>query len=114
MRLKINPGEFRHPIIIERCSNNEKEVDDDNIPIKRLEVLIKPRAKITNTTGKEFIALLGETSKVTTKFTIRAPRKIKISKKDRILHKGIYYNIKHLNNIMELDILLEIIGEVIE
>ncbi|MBC5628875.1 phage head closure protein [Clostridium sp. NSJ-6] len=114
MRLKINPGEFRHPIIIERCSNNEKEVDDDNIPIKRWEVLIKPRAKITNTTGKEFIALLGETSKVTTKFTIRAPRKIKISKKDRILHKGIYYNIKHLNNIMELDILLEIIGEVIE
>ena len=114
MRLKINPGEFRHPIIIERCSNNEKEVDDDNIPIKRWEVLIEPRAKITNTTGKEFIALLGETSKVTTKFTIRAPRKIKISKKDRILYKGIYYNIKHLNNIMELDILLEIIGEVIE
>ena len=31
MRLKVNPGEFRHPIIIERCSNNEKEVDDDNI-----------------------------------------------------------------------------------
>ncbi len=114
MRLKVNPGEFRHPIIIERCSNNEEKLMTIIYLLERWEVLIEPRAKITNTTGKEFIALLGETSKVTTKFTIRAPRKIKISKKDRILYKGIYYNIKHLNNIMELDILLEIIGEVIE
>lgn len=109
--MKVKSGEFKHPIIIQRC---EQIVNEDNIPTENWNDLLIARAKIVNTTGKEYMAMNGQVSSTVTKFTIRAPKQTEITTKDRLVYNGKHYNIKHCNNIMELDVLLEIVAEVLQ
>lgn len=108
--MKVKAGEFKHPIVIQRC---EQTINKDNIPVKVWSELLSARARITNLSGKEYTAMNGEVSSITTKFTIRAPRELLVTTNDRIVYKSNYYNIKHCNNIMELGMLLEIVAEVV-
>lgn len=108
--MKVKAGEFKHPITIERY---ESTLDKDNIPVRDWVEILRTRARITNLSAKEYTAMNGEVTSISSKFTIRPPKVIEITNNDRIVYKGNYYNIKHCNNIMELGMLLEIVAEVV-
>lgn len=109
----INPGEFKHLIKIERLIKDEN-TDDDGFINRRWYELLTCRAKIVNTSGKEFQLNGGTSSSITSKFTIRANRKFSIQATDRILYNNNYYNILYPNDIMENNIYLEIVAEKVE
>lgn len=111
MKFKINPGELRHPIIIQRATNGKNE---DNIPVTEWKDLINPRAKVLNVRGDEFYKAQGEGSNVEKTFYIRAPRSIEITRKDRVLYKSKIYNIVYTNDIEERGLYIELKCEVIE
>lgn len=107
---KINPGEFKHPVIIQSL---EITKDQDGFEVEEWQDLFKPRAKINNTTGKEFQAGASENAIITTKFTIRASRAYNVTNRDRIVYNNNVYDIKYVNNILENHIYLEIVAELV-
>lgn len=107
---KINTSEFRHPIKFQRF----EEINNFGIIQENWIDLYSTRAKINNTTGKEFIANNGITSSVTTRFTIRYNHIHKLTTKDRLIYKDKVYNITYINNILEKNNYLEIVGELVE
>lgn len=110
MTYKINISEFKHPITFQRL----EEVNNFGIVQEEYVDLYSTRAKINHTTGKEFIVNNGITSSITTKFTIRLNRNHELTTKDRLIYKGKVYNITYINNILEENNYLEIVGELVE
>lgn len=107
---KINPGELRHLIIIQNLTISK---DNDGFEVESWQDLFSARAKINNTTGKEFQAGMSENSSVTTKFTIRSSRAYNVTTKNRIVYNDNLYDIKYVNNIFENNIYLEIVAELV-
>ena len=107
---KLNPSEFIHKVTFQRLqeSNNFGIIQEEYVD------LYSTRAKINHTTGKEFIANNGITSSITTKFTIRLNRSYELTTRDRLIYKGKVYNITYINNILEENNYLEIVGELVE
>lgn len=110
MVFKINPGELKHKIIIQRAIDG---YDDDNIPMKIWNDLFKPRAKVLNVRGDEFFQTQGEVTKIGKTFYIRANRQYELSNKDRVCYKGVIYNILYANDIEELGRYIELRCEVV-
>lgn len=106
MKFKINPGEFRHPIEIQRLS--DKENNNDNIPITKWDTLIKAKAKILNVRGKEYLEAQGIGSEISKTFYIRASKKTIVTNEDSILYKGSRYDIEYSNDIEDKGIYLEL------
>ena len=106
----INPGEFKHLIRIERFI---EDIDADGFVNKSWHELLTCKAKVVNTSGKEFHLNSGTSTSITSKFTIRANRKFSIQADDRIFYNNYYYNILYTNDIMENNIYLEIVAEMI-
>ena len=96
-RYKINPGEFKHPIVIERY---QKVKDEDNRLVEKWVNLCNPRAKILWTRGSEYTENYGTNSEVEATFYIRFNYK-DITSKDRLIYKGEAYDIIYVNNVQE-------------
>ncbi|WP_133016939.1 phage head closure protein [Clostridium cuniculi] len=94
-RYKINPGEFKHQITIERC---QKLKDEDNRLVEQWSTLCNARAKILYTRGSEYTEAYGTNSEVEATFYIRFNYK-DITSKDRLTYKGEVYDIIYVNNI---------------
>ena len=101
---KINPSEFRHPIIIERHSRFK---DEDNILRERWSKLCNARAKILWTRGSEYTENYGTNSEVEATFYIRFNHK-EITSKDRLIYKNEAYDIIYVNNVQEANNYYEI------
>lgn len=111
MKFKINPGEFKHPIIIQRYKIQK---NDDNIPVKVWHDILSVKSKILNVRGSEFYKAQGVGSKVEKTFYIRAPGMLEITNCDRVIYKNITYNIVYSNDIEEVGRYIEIKCEVSE
>lgn len=109
MKFKINAGELRHPISIQRTTTTLKE----NIPLEKTEELFKTKAKIINGHGDEYLKNYGLESKVTKTFYIRYNRSHEVTHKDYVIYKDEKYNIVYVNNIEEMNRYLELKCEVI-
>lgn len=105
-RFKINPGELKHPIILQEISLVKDPKDFINKP-KWIDK-IKTRAKILNVRGDEYIQAQGVGLKTEKTFYIRASRLHQINEEDRILYKDIPYEIEYINDIENLGKWLEI------
>ena len=103
---RINPGELRHPIIIQ--SMGLVKDPDDFINKPKWIDKIKTRAKIINVRGDEYIQAQGLGLKIEKTFYIRASRLHKITEEDRILYKDMPYEIEYINDIENLGRWLEI------
>ncbi|NFE93710.1 head-tail adaptor protein [Clostridium botulinum] len=108
----IDPGDFKHKIEIRRYSKNGK--DEDDIPTEKYEAIVKTRAKIINTSGKEISINNGIASKKTKIFRIRFPKGIEITNNDKLLYNKKMYDIIYPSDIEDLHIYLEIVCEIIE
>lgn len=111
MKFKIDPGEFRHPVEIQRLVPG---TDKENRPCNKWETIIDTKAKILNVRGDEFIQAYGTGSKIAKTFYIRGSRSKKVTNEDRILYKGTPFNIIYVNDIEERGIYLEIKAELTE
>lgn len=96
-RYKINPGEFKHQITIERC---QKVKDEDNRLVEQWSTLCNARAKILYTRGSEYTETYGTNSEVEATFYIRFNHK-NINSKDRLVYKNEAYDIIYVNNVQE-------------
>lgn len=103
-RYKINPGEFKHPIYIERF---QKVKDEDNRLIEQWVNLCNSRAKILWTRGSEYIESYGSNSEIEATFYIRYNHK-EITSKDRLIYKNKVYDIIYINNVQEANKYYEI------
>lgn len=103
-RYKINPGEFKHPVTIERC---QKVKDEDNRVIEKWTNLCNSRAKILWTRGSEYIESYGTNSEIEATFYIRFNYK-NITSKDRLIYKNEAYDIIYVNNVQEANKYYEI------
>lgn len=103
---RINPGELRHPIIIQ--SMGLVKDPDDFINKPKWIDKIKTRAKIINVRGDEYIQAQGLGLKIEKTFYIRASRLYEITEEDRILYKDMPYEIEYINDIENLGRWLEI------
>lgn len=108
---KINPGEFRHRIQIQRYDEYK---NDDNIPCEGWIDLFSTKAKVINVRGDDFILAQGNGVRITKTFYIRARKEFEVTEEDRIIYNGREFNIKYVNDIEERGIYLEIKAEVIE
>ena len=109
MKFKINPGEFRHRIEIQRAV---KKQNNDNMLVNTWEKLFDTRAKIINIKGDEFLQNKGVGISISKKFYIRYNRNIKLLESDRILYNNEIYDIKYIDNIEERNVYLELNCEV--
>lgn len=114
MKFKINTGEFKHPIRIERFNKDNSIVDDDGIPVSNWSPLISTKAKITNLTLEETVIAEGEGYKKILNFYIRYPRTKEVTEKDRIFYNGKFYNIKHYDDVENAHRILALRGELRE
>lgn len=113
MKFKINTGEFKHPIKIEKF-NEDKIIDDDGIPSEHWSPFIKTKAKITNLTFEELVIAEGQGYKKILNFYIRFPKSKKVTRKDRIYYDGNYYDIKSLDDVENAHRILALRGEIKE
>lgn len=105
MEFKINTGEFKHLISIER---GKMEKNSDGIPEYTWSKLLDTRAKIVNLSGNEYLKALATGIKIDKTFYIRYDISKNINTEDRIFYNGEYYNIKYVNNVHEMNKYLEI------
>lgn len=108
MNYKMQSGEFKHPIVIEKLVQTTSE---DDILVNTYEPILKTKAKILNVKADDVIQIMGEGVKKVSKFYIRFSKTVDITESDYITYKGLKYNIKSVNNIQEANKYLEILGE---
>ncbi|MGL4742277.1 MAG: phage head closure protein [Sarcina sp.] len=106
---KINPGEFRHNIQIQRyiCG-----INDDGIPVEKWENILTMKAKVSNVKFEEILLAQGEGVQDIKTFCIRFRKNIK--RVDRVIFNNEIYNIKSLNDIENKGVYLVIKGELVE
>lgn len=111
MKFKINPGELKHPIVIQRAVPGK---NNDNIPELNWTDILNVKAKVLNIRGNEFYKAQSVGSKVEKTFYIRTPKTLEITNEDRVIYNNIAYNIIYSNDIEESGRYLEIKCEVTE
>lgn len=105
MNFKINIGEFKHYIEIQKLVQG---TDEENRPKEEWKTILKTRAKILNARGGEFLEAKGVGSKIAKTFYIRFSRSVEITNECRVLYNETPYNILYVNDIEERGIYLEI------
>ena len=105
-KFDIKPHEFKHPIEIQRLTPG---VDEDNIPIEdNWNTLFKTRAKVLNVRGDEYLQAQSTGIEIEKTFYIRTRRNNPVTNLDRVIYKGIAYDIEYVNDIEETGIITEI------
>lgn len=107
MKFYVDPGEFKYPIEIQEFIETP---NNDDIPTKTWATFIKIRAKVINTSGKEYIQGQGIGSAIYKKFYIRFPRQ-EVTTDSRILYNNQVFNITYVNNVDDANKYLEIVAE---
>ena len=107
MKFYIDAGEFKLPIEIQEFIEMPNA---DDIPTQHWATFIKIRAKVINTSGREYTQGQGMGSSIYKKFYIRFPRQ-EVTTDHRILHNNQIFNITYVNNIDDQNKYLEIIAE---
>lgn len=107
----INVGEYKHPIEIQRFISG---VNEDHIPIKKWETILKTKAKIKNMSGYEKIIANADVGIDKKRFYIRYKKGLNLTNKDRIVYNSINYNITYVSDVEELHRQIEIVAEVVE
>ena len=107
MKFYIDAGEFKFPIEIQEFVEMP---NNDDIPTKNWATFINIRAKVINTSGKEYIQGQGTGSAIYKKFYIRFPRQ-EVTTDSRILYNNQVFNITYVNNVDDANKYLEIIAE---
>lgn len=108
MMFKININEFKHLVIFQKFKST---IDDDGFPKEEWVDTYKTRARISNTSGKEFQSSDGTANSISTKFTTRYIKNANIEVQDRIIFNNNIYNITYINNIQEECRYIEIVAE---
>lgn len=85
-----NTGKFRHRIIVQEI--NPDAVNENGYPIEQWETIKRPWAKIKTVKGSEFVAGNAEVNVEIKRFIIRPTSGL--DEKQRIIHKGIIYDIE--------------------
>ena len=101
----INAGKYKHKIKI------LKEVSEENADgylEKTDKIVYSCRAQVKTTKGYTLIKSGSDFESAYTNFTIRYPKKTKITRDMRILFKGKKYTIEYLNDIDDENVELEI------
>lgn len=111
MKFTINPGEFKHKIVIQRCLT---KTNNDGILEEVYEDIFTTRAKVLNVRGNEFLQAQGIGSNIEKTFYIRSIPRFKITNDDRVIYNDEIYNIAYINDIEDRGIYLEIKAGVIK
>ncbi len=111
-KFDIKPHEFKHPIEIQRLTPG---VDEDNIPTDGdWNTLFKTRAKVLNVRGNEYFEAQEVGSKIEKTFYIRSRRSNPVTNLDRVIYKGVIYDIEYANDIEEDGIITEIKAKLVK
>lgn len=110
MLYNIDSGELRHLIMIQEYIAQK---DNEGFLIEEWQHYLTAKSKIVNTSGKEYQKNMSTASISTTKFIIRASKKMPVTTKNRILYNNDIYNIKYVNDIGEFHEFLEIVAELV-
>ena len=110
--INIYPGELRVPVEIQRF---EHGVDEQGFPMETWTTILKPRCKIEfdNRLIRQVIKQHGVNATTAQIFVFRKPRGVEITVQDKILYKGIFYEIYAIENINECDRYLRVWGRAI-
>jgi len=104
-----NAGKYNKRITI--CKPDTEHDSDDFLKVndpKTFTVVLKTWASVKTTRGMTVIASGSDFEKVYTNFTIRFPKKTRITRKMRVLYGDKVYHIDYVNNIDEADDELEL------
>lgn len=105
----INAGKYNKRITI--CKPDTEHDSDDFLKVddpKTFAVVLQTWASVKTTRGMTVITSGSDFEKVYTNFTIRYPKKIRITRKMRVLYGDKVYHIDYVNNIDEADVELEL------
>ena len=100
-----NAGKYNKKIVIYRTIWVE---DEDGFQHQEREIILTPKAQVKTTRGMTIIKNNSDFEKAYTNFTIRYPRRKKITRDMMIDYRGVDYSIEYLNNVDEANIDLEI------
>lgn len=103
--MMLNAGKYYHKITIYQT---RQVVDEAGFQQTERQVLLEPYAAVKTTKGMTIIANNSDFEKALTRFTIRWPKRITVTRDMLIDFKGKTYAIQYLNNIDEADVELEI------
>ena len=104
-----NAGKYNKRITI--CKPDTEHDSDDFLKVndpKTFTVVLKTWASVKTTRGMTVIASGSDFEKVYTNFTIRFPKKTRITREMRVLYGDKVYHIDYVNNIDEADDELEL------
>lgn len=105
MRFYVDAGEFKHRIQIQEF---KEDVNNDDIPTKTWTTIVNIKAKVINTSGREYMQGQGTGREHYKKMYIRYP-KIDITNKHRIVYNNELYDITYVNNVDDANKYLEIV-----
>ena len=102
--MSIDAGKYRH--LIQVCQIT-RTYSDNGFKQENLSTILNAKAEIKTTRGMTLIANGTDFEKAFTRFTIRYPKHIQITRDMLVRYNDQIYSIEYLNNIDERDIELE-------
>lgn len=96
--MSVNAGKYRHPI---KVCHVVRTYSTNGFPVENLATILNTRAEVKTTKGMTLIANDTDFEKAYTRFTIRYPRHIQITRDMFVVFDGQQYSIEYLNNVNE-------------
>lgn len=100
----MNAGKYKHKIDIYSTVMTE---DADGYQSQTRQLIMQPYAEVKTTQGMTIIRNDSTFEKAYTRFTIRYPKTVQITRDSQIEFRGKVYSIEYLNNVNEADVELE-------
>lgn len=100
----INAGKYNHRISIYSTVMVE---DSEGYQTEERTLILQPYAEVKTTQGMTIIRNDSTFEKAYTRFTIRYPKTVTITRDSQIEFRGKVYSIEYLNNVNEADVELE-------
>lgn len=100
----MNAGKYKYRIDIYTTVITE---DTDGYQSVSRQIKLQPYAEVKTTHGMTIIRNNSSFEKAYTRFTIRYPKTVQITRDDQIEFKGKTYTIEYLNNVDEANVELE-------
>lgn len=110
-KFDIKPHELKHPIEIQKGTQGQ---DEDYIAITIWNPYFNTKAKILNVRGSEFSDAQSEGSEIEKTFFIRTRRNQEVTEEDRVIYKGVAYDIEYANDIQEAGVFTEIKAKLVK
>lgn len=107
----INAGKYNHRISIYSTVMVE---DSEGYQTEERTLILQPYAEVKTTQGMTIIRNDSTFEKAYTRFTIRYPKTVTITRDSQIEFRGKVYSIEYLNNVNEADVELEMQCKTVE